>query len=426
MQRCRVLVINDFVERGGAEVVYRQSAELLSAMPGVDVERFDESRFEARPSMLSNAWNFSAAHALRKTMRAYRPHRILLHNYHNLLSPSVLGEIQAYRREFGCLTAHTCHDYHLVSYNPAMHYYANGRAVTLPLEVLNTRRALFLAATDKGLLHDLLTKGYWHAIRAAYRPQRVFDSIICPCIFMEQALTRSGIDNTVVLFNPCTVQSLLTPRVVRDRDRFNLAYVGRITVEKGLAHFIELAQAADFAHIECLGVYGEGPDRKVLEQRYASLVERGKLVFFGNLPQDRLFAQLQRFADAIVVPSLAAENGTLVIVEAAMLGLPALVRAGGSLLTAASTVGNKIMFDSDPRSVAKALGELASHLADEERTYDVSEYRPDRYADRLAQILRIDGAPAPSSRLSQRGTAESSASRSIKISKRNYEHRYWK
>jgi hypothetical protein len=95
-------------------------------------------------------------------------------------------------------------------------------------------------------------------------------------------------------------------------------------------------------------------------------------------------------------------------------------------LTAASTVGNKIMFDSDPRSVAKALGELASHLADEERTYDVSEYRPDRYADRLAQILRIDGAPAPSSRLSQRGTAESSASRSIKISKRNYEHRYWK
>ena len=389
MQPCRVLVINDFAQRGGAEVVYRQSADLLSTLPNVDVERFDDSRFPASSSMLSKSWNLTAARALDKTMLAFRPHRVLVHNYHNALSPSVLAAITRYKRNFGYRAYHTCHDYHLVYYNPSLQYYENGHPVILPLDALRTRALLALRSTAKGLVHDIMTKAYWHAVRAMCRPARVFDRILCPSAFMQEALRRSGINNTVILLNPSAVPAPEAPLTVRGRERFNLAFAGRISQEKGLAQFIALAQAADFRHIECIGVYGDGPDRAAIEQRFAPLVERRKLVFFGSLPQERLFSELRRFADAVVVPSVCAENAPLVVIEAAMLGLPALVRDGGSMSTTGDAVGNKIKFRSDPQGLQLALSQLCDHLSKPGRRYDVSEYSPQHYAKRLAQIMQI-------------------------------------
>ena len=35
-----------------------------------------------------------------------------------------------------------------------------------------------------------MTKTYWHAVRAACHPSRVFDQILCPSAFMQEALHR--------------------------------------------------------------------------------------------------------------------------------------------------------------------------------------------------------------------------------------------
>jgi len=396
MQRWRVLLINDFLHMGGAEIVYKQSAGLLSTLSGVEVERFDDSRFVAQTSMLSRIWNVAAAHALEKAILAFRPHRVLVHNYHNALSPSILSVIARYKRDLGYRTYHTCHDYHLVYYNPMMQYFEKGKPLILPLEMLSTRTAFKLRSSPKGLMHDLMTKAYWHAVRAACHPSRVFDQILCPSAFMQEALHRCGIHNTVILHNPSAVPAALIPSAVRNKDRFNLAFAGRISQEKGLAQFIELAQAADFEHINAIGVYGEGPERAVIEQRFASLIECGKLIFFGSLPQERLFSDMQRVADAVIVPSVCAENAPLIIIEAAMLGLPALVRDGGSMATTADAVGNKIKFRTDPESLKLALGQLATHLSNPERRYDVDQYLPEYYAERLAEIMCIGQGVPPS------------------------------
>lgn len=393
MERYRVLVINDFGQKGGAEVVYRQSAELLSAMPGVEVQCFDESRFHGSLSLLSKSWNLAAARALEQALIMYRPHRILVHNYHNALSASVLGVIARYKRKLGCATYLTCHDYHLVYYNPTLHYHVSGHIEHVTLDELRTWRLLTLRASAKGLVHDVFTKAYWHAIRAVYKPERIFDRILCPSDFMQQVLHRRGIDNTVVLYNPTALSVASKPVSVCDRERFNLAFVGRVAYEKGLEQFIALAHSIDFARIECLGVFGDGPDRVAIEQRYASLVEKGKLIFFGRLPHDRLFSALRRFADAIVLPSVGTEIAPLVIVEAAMLGLPTLIREGSDRFTFGDAVGSKIVYHDDARSLRAALDELAAHLARADREYDVSEYLPRRYAERLARIMQIEVPP---------------------------------
>jgi glycosyltransferase involved in cell wall biosynthesis len=389
MHRYRVLVINDFVQQGGAEVVYRQSAELLRAMPGVEVECFDTSRFEFNSSLLTKSWNLPAARALKETLITYRPDRILVHNYHNALSASVLSVIARYKRELGYTAYLTCHDYHLIYYNTTLHYHANGQIEHLSLDALGTWQLLKLRASAKGPVHDILSKAYWHAMRAVCKPERIFDRILCPSDFMQEALHRGGINNTVVLYNPSALTVPNKPVNVRDRDRFNIAFVGRVAHDKGLGEFIELAQSIDFGRIKCLGVFGDGPDREAIEQRYASLVEAGKLVFFGRLPQDRLFTELRRFADATVLPSVGIEIAPLVIVEAAMLGLPTLVREGHHRLAFGDGVGSKITYRDDPQSLRSALDDLAAHLARPERHYDVSEFLPHCYAERLADIMQL-------------------------------------
>jgi glycosyltransferase involved in cell wall biosynthesis len=398
MQRCRVLVINDYAKMGGAEVVYQQSADLLATLPNVDVERFDDLRYPIGKTKWERSWNVAAARALEEAILEFRPHRIMLHNYHNALSPSVLSVIARYKRKLGYRAYHTCHDYHLVYYNPALQYFDNGRPVIFPIDALRTRAAYLRRPTPKGHVHDLLTKVYWHALRVAYQPARVFDSILCPSAFMEEALHRSGIRNTALVLNPSSVPLALPPLTAYGKERFNIAFVGRISQEKGLAQFIELADGENFDRIESIGVYGDGPDRAAIEQRFASLIQRGKLIFFGSLPQQRLFPEMRRFADAVVVPSVGAENAPLVIIEAAMLGMPALVHDGGSMAVTGDAVGNKIKFLSKPESLRSALDQLAMHLAEPERKYELGEYLPERYVQRLAEIMHIGEDSAPSVR----------------------------
>ncbi|MGF6934726.1 glycosyltransferase involved in cell wall biosynthesis [Paraburkholderia sp. UCT70] len=400
MKRCRVLVVNDYASMGGAEVVYQQSADLLSRLPGVEVERFDDTRFPVGTTKWSRSWNIAAARALEETIVGFRPHRVMVHNYHNALSNSILSVIARQKRKLGFRAYHTSHDYHLVYYNPALQYFDKRRPVILPLEMLGTRAALTHRSTTKGLVHDLMTKCYWHAVREAFPPTEIFETIVCPSAFMEEALHRSGITNTRVVFNPSSVPVALQPSSAAGRQRFKIAFVGRISQEKGLAEFIELAESVNFHRIDVIGVYGDGPDRRAMERRFTSLIERGKVVFFGRLPQEELFPQMRRFADAVVVPSLGAENAPLVIIEAAMLGLPALVHDGGSMASTGDAVGNKIKFRSQPESLKLALDRLAMHLADKGRRYSLAEYLPEHYQQRLAEIMELgeQAGTAPSRR----------------------------
>jgi hypothetical protein len=76
-----------------------------------------------------------------------------------------------------------------------------------------------------------------------------------------------------------------------------------------------------------------------------------------------------------------------------MLGLPTLIREGSDRFTFGDAVGSKIVYHDDARSLRAALDELAAHLARADREYDVSEYLPRRYAERLARIMQIEVPP---------------------------------
>ncbi len=80
----RVLVINDFVRKGGAEEVYRMSVDVLRARNDVSVETFDEHALPGGENIRrARVWSRATAHALGALLDRFRPQRILVHNYHN-------------------------------------------------------------------------------------------------------------------------------------------------------------------------------------------------------------------------------------------------------------------------------------------------------------------------------------------------------
>ena len=77
----RVLVISDFVRKGGAEEVYRVSVDVLRARNDVVVETFDEHTLpDSEGGRRARAWSPAAARALVTLLDRFRPQRILVHN----------------------------------------------------------------------------------------------------------------------------------------------------------------------------------------------------------------------------------------------------------------------------------------------------------------------------------------------------------
>ncbi|MEJ2769443.1 glycosyltransferase family 4 protein [Mycetohabitans sp. B46] len=391
----RVLVINDFVRKGGAEEVYRTSVDVLRALPGVDAEGFDERSVATAPGSARRAWNPAAARALAATIERVQPQRVLVHNYHSLLSPSILPVIQRYKRKLGYRTFLTCHDYHMVFYNPNLLTYPQpGVSKPLPLEALGDSRRLLACASAHGLLHDAAKKLHWHAVNMLLNPSTVFDQFLCPSPYMREALARRGITRSAILSNPVNTHiAPAAPRIL-DKDRFDLAFVGRIEPEKGLDPFLELASHTQWHRLGSVTLYGDGSQRDALRTKYTTLIDSGRLRFAGRLDHAQLFEAL-RAHDAVLLPSIWAENAPLVIVEAAMIGLPVLVHDLGSLASFGDEIGNKIKYQRTPASLVAALDALGMHLRDTQRRYDWSQYTREHYAARLSDLLDLRAGIEP-------------------------------
>lgn len=385
----KVLIINDYSAAGGAEVVYQQSIDVLRTAPGVLVENFDLNSVGIKESVLSKTWNIPAAKALANKLSSFRPNRVLVHNYHNALSSSVLRVLLRYKRELGYSAFLTCHDFYSVYPNSALMQYLDGRVSVFPIEALATRRAVLSRSSAGSLFYDIAKKLHWHSVRLLGKPGELFDAFFCPSPFMQQAVTYSGMKGAIFLPNPmATALSAAPPRIAAG-EKITLAFVGRLVPEKGLPQLVALAQSTAFAHIERLVVYGTGPALGELTRKYASLITSGKLVFKGILPHSQLFDELRQTADALILPSIGAENAPLVIVEAAALGFPIMVHDVGSLSSFGDEIGNKIKYRSEPDSFNQGLKALKAHLANTERKYDISLYSLPLYAQRLAQLMHL-------------------------------------
>ncbi|HVN06735.1 MAG TPA: glycosyltransferase family 4 protein [Bryobacteraceae bacterium] len=185
------------------------------------------------------------------------------------------------------------------------------------------------------------------------------------------------------------------PRPFRsDPSPFRLISVGRLAPEKGQHVLIEAVAALvkDGRKIE-LRLIGGGPDRAALERDAAARGLASRVVFEGNVNQDRLRA-LYRDADALALSSFA-EGLPVVLMEAMAMEIPCV----------ASTVNGVpeiITHDSDgllaPPGDAEALAAAIARLMDDAelrrafgeraRRKIIARFDLEKNAEYLASVFR--------------------------------------
>lgn len=178
-----------------------------------------------------------------------------------------------------------------------------------------------------------------------------------------------------------------------------LLFVGRLTVQKGVAHL--LRALAGYLPAATLDVIGDGPEREALERQAGELGVSHRVRWLGALPQPEL-ADHYRSAAAVVVPSHEEGLG-LVAVEAMLSETPVVAFDSGGLRDVIQNGRTGILVPAnDSDALGAALASLltdaaASHraaLGEAARLYALGSFAPESVARRYATLYRTVGEQA--------------------------------
>jgi glycosyltransferase involved in cell wall biosynthesis len=334
----QIVVLAEFaVASGGAEKVAVESARGL-AEAGIDVTYIqaidgpvdallahprirriglgntDIWQRPAHRAALTGLWDAEAAARLGAALDALpvRPDLIHLHQWTRSLSPSVFPALFA--RDLPVVT--TLHDYFLACPNGV--YYRFDQAEPCALKPLSA--ACIAAPCDgRSRLHKLIRVGRSVSLRAALKRRRLDVIHVCDASVARMGALLEGLSVTHHrVDNPVGV----TKQGPADPARGDaLAYVGRLTREKGVDLVADAAQAAGLPAL----FVGTGPLENELRGRPG-------VELVGWQTPEAVWALLRRRARAIAAPSRWYETGPLTVYESLAHGIPVLAsnRSGAS------------------------------------------------------------------------------------------------
>ena len=148
-------------------------------------------------------------------------------------------------------------------------------------------------------------------------------------------------------------------------DPPQLAYVGRLSSEKGVVNLIEavaLLECEGFRPLPEITLIGDGPDRPQLADRVAEIGWQGRIRFAGQLDRHNLNAALDR-ADFCVQPSLS-EGYSKAWLDAFAHGLPVLASEAGAARAVIGQERGWLVKPGDVEMLATRLREILSEPRD--------------------------------------------------------------
>ena len=353
----RVLLVNDRSPAAGSgvEVHLGVLATALEAA-GDTVALFAGEIVHHGLGRALDVWDPWARRALRRVAHDFGADVIHHHNVVRELSVSVLG-VPA---DVACVLS--VHDVRLLS---------GAEGIGAPLVALPRT----VAKRAKGVLDRAVARrrvdvavGHSDAITAGLRGMGFG--------VVRQAPPFATPPSTAVLVPPSTTSEVL--------------YAGRLSPEKGVGVLVDAFADVVRRHPAArLVVAGDGPDRDALRARAANIEG---VEFTGVLERPQVEARMGR-ARVVVVPSLGAEGGPMVVVEAALAGRPTIVSdVPGAADLVVRHANGFVVPPGDVAALAGAIDRLlgdpaaADRLGQTGRDAALTRYSPD------AAVAAIRGA----------------------------------
>jgi glycogen synthase len=217
-------------------------------------------------------------------------------------------------------------------------------------------------------------------------PELTWTSLIAVSATVKQEYVRSGFDpkRIEVIYNGIDPRFLTLPwSASNEEEAFQLLFVGRIRVEKGI---LVLLKALDLLMHEMnspvllspvlseangaakyldspplhLHIFGDGDETYISELK-TFLLEKGLteiVTFHGKVPQDELIQHYDR-CDLMLVPSLWQEPFGLVVAEAMARGLPVIAsNVGGPAEILTHEINGLLVEAGNERALASAINQL--------------------------------------------------------------------
>jgi len=328
-----VLLINDYLEGGGAEAVFREQFEILQKDFSVEMFYAFKDLSDKKISPLSYIYSFHFKKQLDAFLRNRRFDCVILHNYVSALSPSILDTLYGYKKRSGCKIIYYAHDYQLICPNRGYNYFSKGKRMNFQnpptlYEILVKR------LHEKGMLYSILKKLQWIFAYPIGNKQKVFDMILAPSDFLAQHIQLMYPKMEIHrMYNVCN--SLNTYKIYKQNNHkenhpvLHLVYFGRLDPAKGLVNFIEAIRRSTVDYT--FTIIGEGEDFSAIRDIIKRYNLQNQIELKHKQNQAELFAGLSCY-DVCVLPSLWYENAPLSIIEAASLGLGLFLSNHGGVL----------------------------------------------------------------------------------------------
>lgn len=357
----KILMVNKFLyPNGGSETYIFRLGEQLQKM-GHEVQYFGmehEGRIVGNraESYTSNMdfhtgklqkllypfkiiYSREARKKIRTVLKDFRPDAVHLNNFNFQLTPSILYEIQKYRRETGrsVRVVFTAHDSQLVCPNHLMQQYISQERCT---ECIGG--SPWNCARHK-CIHGSFVKSLIGSMEAfLYRrlgTYRLIDTAVCPSGFLKEKLDtcKELKGKTVVLHN--FVESCDKEKEENTKAEPYVLYFGRFSKEKGMETLLQVCrELSDIPFVFA----GNGPMEGEVNQ-VSNIVNKG---FLTGEPLKKLI----RNASFSVFPSECNENCPFSVMESLLYETPVIGAKIGGVPELIQEGNNGLLFESGNKS----------------------------------------------------------------------------
>ncbi|MGL5596324.1 MAG: glycosyltransferase family 4 protein [Cetobacterium sp.] len=371
----RILHINHYYHKGGAETVFRSTYEFSKKLgiesyichsgkekADLNLENFENVNHFKVIKYIFNLKNFFK---LKRFIKEKNINIVHLHSY-TAMSPSILLVLRLMKKKIRIIQ--TVHDYHIVCPNNSLYNFRNNQICEKCLGEKNKEICIKQNCEKRGRLF-LLLKYLSNYISYKIRKKDLVDRILVPSNFLKKILIREGFNENqiYVIGNPIDIKEKII-----ENKKDEIIFFGRLTKEKGIDEIIEVF----YEFLKCndnyiLKIIGTGDEKGRLELLVNKLKIQKNVVFKEYLVGEELRKEIAQ-SKISVMNSIGFETFGLTPLESIMQETIPIVKDIGATKEVLNKIGMQLIF-SNIEELSFLLNNVVKNYSNHKEKIEISK-----------------------------------------------------